>query len=59
LTLFDGVNLTGVDGTDFDTSRGRRTSWIVSLNSLYRDWAHRNSWKVKLLQWVKLLLLYR
>jgi hypothetical protein len=26
LTLFDGVNLTGVDGTDFDTSRGRRTS---------------------------------
>jgi hypothetical protein len=26
LTLFDGVNLTGLDGTDFDTSRGRRTS---------------------------------
>ncbi len=37
------VDLLGVVGTDFDTSRGKRTSWMMSLNSLYRDWAHPNS----------------
>ena len=34
------VDLIGVVGTDLDTSRGKRTSWMVSLNSLYRDCAH-------------------
>jgi hypothetical protein len=38
------VDLIGVVGTDFDTSRGKRTSWMMSLNSLYRDWAHPYSW---------------
>ena len=43
LMFFDGVgigvDITGVVGTDLVDSRVISTSWMVSLNSLYRDWA--------------------